>query len=145
MNINSVSSDWSVGDVALLEKKIIVEYYDRVHDQLVTQESNFSIDTVKLLSLSMNTSLDEYMYQPRQISSIILDIVIVVHKKQKNKNRNNKKDSNNSNNEKKKKNNKNDPGNDDNQEEINSNQLEFTNLQNIGRLCVIVMNRTITD
>jgi len=31
----------------------------------------------------VNTSSDEYMYQPRQISNILLDVVVVVHKKKR--------------------------------------------------------------
>merc|ERR1712238_361411 len=94
LNINTLSSDWVVGDVALLEKRFMVECYDRVHDQLATQESNISIDTADLLSSSVNTSSDEYMYQPRQISNILLDVVVVVHKKMTNKNRDNTTDNN---------------------------------------------------
>ena len=131
LNINTLSSDWSVGHVALLEKKVMVECYDRVHDQLATQESNISIDTADLLSSSVNTSSDEYMYQPRQITNILLDVVVVVvvHKKKKNKNRDNTTDNNNSNKKKKRtKNNNNDTGNDFDQEENNRNRLEFSNL-----------------
>ena len=97
MNINTLSSDWCVGHVALLEKKVMVECYDRVHEQFATQGSNYSIDTSDLLSSGVNTSSDEYMYQPRQISNIVLDVVVVVQKKKKNKNRGNTTDNNNSN------------------------------------------------
>ena len=56
----------------------MVECYDYVHHQFATQESNLTIDTPKLLSSS---TLDGYIYQPRQMLNIFLDIVVVVAKK----------------------------------------------------------------